>query len=361
MAESDTTEQAEVGTLALLQDIPGGDRAGIESQVATAKRYPRKLKAVLEEIQQLVTRDEETAGSMFYNLPARRGQGDDGGKKKDIEGPSARFAEVVLFGWGNARAEAVVVGDDGRFVTAVGTFFDLERNVAVRFTVRRRITTKHGKRYGEDMIGVTGQAAAAIAFRNVILKGIPKSMWETAYKHARLASTGKGTLEQKRTVMLDWFIRQGATADQVYRLLEVEKLEGIGVDEMIRIRGIANAIKEGETTIEQVFNPEPPASEEASKLDEALAGKPLEKPAAAPETPPRPEPPSWPRPLDTEALATIAEAYRKAGEKATELATLGKLEFTESEQLDDARDRGDLDALIGMDVEFGKRLRKAKK
>ncbi|MDV2922695.1 hypothetical protein, partial [Klebsiella pneumoniae] len=87
------------------------------------------------EVLQMVTLNEKVAGECIYALPR------DG---KTIEGPSARFAEVVASAWGNGRAGARVVSDQGEFVTAQGVFHDLQRNVAITYEVQRRITNKQG-------------------------------------------------------------------------------------------------------------------------------------------------------------------------------------------------------------------------
>lgn len=272
LIQEDETEvsEPEVGTLSLLGAEGAGalDRAAIDTQIATAKRYPRSVAKALKEARALATENEAIAETMFYVLP-KRGQGN-----KKIQGPSARLAEIMLFCWGNARGEADVVSEDGRFVTAMGTAFDLERNVAIRIRARRRITNSKGERYSEDMIQQTSNAAMSIALRNAVLRLIPRAFTEPIYQAAQLASVGKGTVEQKRTAALDYFAKAGYAPDVVYEFLGVKGLQDVGIEEIVLLRGIINAIKEGETTLEETFNPKPVVSEEATKLDEALAGAP---------------------------------------------------------------------------------------
>lgn len=155
---------AEEGMVALL------NRSEIEQQIATARRFPRSIKRFRDESMQMVTLSESVAEQCIYALPR------DG---KTIEGPSARFAEVIASAWGNCRAGARVVDDKGEFVVSQGVFHDLERNVAITYEVQRRITNKKGQRFSADMIGVTANAACSIALRNAILKGVPKAFWKT--------------------------------------------------------------------------------------------------------------------------------------------------------------------------------------
>lgn len=80
------------------------NRSEIDQQIATAHRFPRSIKRFRDEAMQMVTLNESVAGQCIYALPR------DG---KTIEGPSARFAEVIASAWGNSRAGARVVDDRG--------------------------------------------------------------------------------------------------------------------------------------------------------------------------------------------------------------------------------------------------------
>ena len=84
-------------------------RSEIDMQVATAHKFPRSIKRFRQEALQMVTLNESVAESCIYALP-RSG--------KTIEGPSARFAEVIASAWGNCRAgaRAVVVRAEVRRV-----------------------------------------------------------------------------------------------------------------------------------------------------------------------------------------------------------------------------------------------------
>ncbi|NDU91588.1 MAG: hypothetical protein G3I10_03095 [Ferrovum sp.] len=232
----------ESGTVALL------NKSEIDMQVATAHKYPRSIKRFRDESLQMVTLSESVAESCIYALPR------DG---KVIEGPSARFAEVVASAWGNCRAGARVVSDQGEFITAQGVFHDLERNVAITFEVQRRITDKHGRRYKPDMVGVTGNAASSIALRNAILKGIPKAFWDDMYQAARKTVMGDfKTLANRRADALKAFLGYGVSQEQVFAKLGVAGIEDVGLEHLVTLRGLLTAIKEGDTTPDQAFAPD---------------------------------------------------------------------------------------------------------
>ena len=232
----------ESGTVALLS------RAEIDMQVATAHRYPRSIKAFRNEALQMVTLNESVAESCIYALPR------DG---KVIEGPSARFAEVVASAWGNCRAGARVVSDQGDFVTAQGVFHDLERNVAITYEVQRRITGKNGQRFKADMIGVTANAACSVALRNAILKGVPKAFWDDMYQAARQTVMGDvQTLANRRAAAIKAFQGFGVSQAQILAKLAVSGVEDITLEHLVTLRGLLTAIKEGDTTSEQAFAPD---------------------------------------------------------------------------------------------------------
>ena len=230
----------EGGTVALL------NKAEIDQQITTAHAYPRSVKRFRDDSLAMVTLTENVAAGCIYALPR------DG---KVIEGPSARFAEVIASAWGNCRAGARVVNEGPEFVTAQGVFHDLERNVAITYEVQRRITGKGGKRFSADMIGVTANAACSIALRNAILKGIPKAFWSDMYDAARKTAAGNATtLGTRRADAIKAFQVYGVNETQILATLKRPGVADITLDDLVVLRGLFTAIKEGDTTPEQAFS-----------------------------------------------------------------------------------------------------------
>lgn len=316
-------EQVEVKEVSLVDGagaLMAMDRAAIDVQIATAKRFPRSVDKALKEALTLATRTKEVAGSMFYALP--RGK-DDAGRRKIIEGPSTRLAEVMSYSWGNLRAEGDMVTIDREWVTAVGMAIDLERNVAVRIPVKRRITDSKGRRYSEDLIGVTANAAISIALRNAVFKVIPSSYVQEIYQVARKTSLGKGgTIAQKREVALEWFAKIGVKPEQVFEVLGIRGLEDMGEEQLITLRGLMTALHEGEATVEQIFHPSR-HSEATRELNEALREGAM--PDVTPSEPTGAEPPS-PR---SGLLLPGATFALQPDEVASEPILLGNLEMRE--------------------------------
>lgn len=242
-------------------------KAELDQQITTARAYPRSLRRFVEECMDMATLNERIAGECIYALPR------DG---KTIEGPSARLAEIVASAWGNCRAGARVVDEGPEFITAQGIFHDLERNVAITYEVRRRITDKHGKRYKADMVGVTGNAACSIALRNAVFKGVPKAFWSDIYDAARKAAVGDvKTIANRRADALARLQKMGATQDQVLAVLNVKGVEDIGTEELATLFGIATAIKDGDTTVEEAFAVRAPSAKAGTAAPKASAAEPV--------------------------------------------------------------------------------------
>lgn len=236
------------------------NRSEIDTLVATAKRYPRSISAALREAEQLATLDHETASSCYYVLPRA-------GKK--IEGPSVRLAEIVASSWGNVSCASRIVSIDATQVVAQGICVDLEKNNRQSCEVRRRITDSKGRRYAEDMIAVTCNAAASIALRNAIFKVIPAALVHQVYLRAREASVAGGsTMTEKRDAALAWYRTQGVKDADVLELLDRRGVEDITIEDLITLRGIYTAIRDGDTTLAAALKPK---SQAVTGLAEKLA------------------------------------------------------------------------------------------
>lgn len=254
----------------------------IDTQISTAKKYPRSIKRFVDQARQMVTLTEDIAGDCIYALPR-------GGKS--IEGPSARFAEIVISAWGNCRAGARIVNEDDRFVVAQGVFLDLQHNTALTYEVKRRITDKYGKRFKDDMIGVTSNAACSIALRNAALRGVPKAFWRPLYEEARKTAIGDvKTLATRRASMIEAFGKMGVTPEMLLAHLQVDGEADISLDHLGQLRGIFTALKEGDSTIDQVFRSDdtaPGSKVGRSKLNDEIQDQPP-KAEAKPDTQPEP-------------------------------------------------------------------------
>ena len=227
------------------------ERANVDSQVATAKQYPRDLMRSINNSIAMATMDYNTAQSCGYALPR-------GGKP--ITGPSVHLAKLIVSNYGNLRAEAKVVQITDKQVISRGTCWDLENNVATAFEVRRSIVGKGGKRFSDDMITVTGNAANAIAYRNAVFSVIPKAITDKVYQAAQRFITGDLSDEEKiisrRKKCIDFFKDEyGITEEEVVMLCGKQTVNQIKADQIALLLGITQSLKDGDTTVEELMKP----------------------------------------------------------------------------------------------------------
>jgi len=252
MTQSNTNDRTavldpeEVKEVSAALDVVGSVvRGEVDMQVATARRWPRSVKAFLHAAKEMATLDEETAASCFYALPR------DG---KTVEGPSARLAEICASAWGHMRIQSRIISEDERFITARGEAWDVQTNVAIGYEVRRRITGRNGRKYSDDMVTVTANAASSIALRNAVFKVIPSAFWRPLFLECKRVAVGDvQTLVSRRDKMLAHFQQLGVRREQVFEQLGIGGVEDITLDHLATLRGLATALRDGDTTVEEAF------------------------------------------------------------------------------------------------------------
>lgn len=227
------------------------ERANVDSQIATAKQYPRDLRRAINNSVAMATMDIPTAQSCGYALPR-------GGKP--ITGPSVHLAKLIVSNYGNIRAEAKVVQITDKQVISRGTCWDLENNVATAFEVRRSIVGRTGQRFSDDMITVTGNAANSIAYRNAVFSVIPRAITDKVYQAAQHCITGDLSDEDKiiarRKKCIDYFKDEfGITEQEVVMLCGKKTVNQIKAPEIALLLGITQSLTDGDTTVDELMKP----------------------------------------------------------------------------------------------------------
>lgn len=222
-------------------------RAEIDMQVATAKKYPRDLKRTINNVLALATVDQQTAIGCFYSL--KRGE-------NKIEGPSVRLAEIVASSWGNLRSGARTIADDGKTLTSQGFCHDLETNTAIQIEVKAKITNKEGKRYNDDMVVMTGNAANAKALRNAVFRVIPMAVFNsimTEIKNKAIGSDTGEALETRFKKALIYFEKLGVSNERVLNTIGKKTLADIEEEDLILLTGLKTSLADKEITLEEAF------------------------------------------------------------------------------------------------------------
>lgn len=237
------------------------NRSEIDMQIATAKRFPRDVEQAKKRIMYLACQDKDIAYNCFYHLERTERKQDEHGQWRDvktvIEGLSVRMAEIIATSWGNLRVAARIIGNDGKMITAQGVCHDLETNVAVSMETKRSITYSSGKTYSQDMQVVTGNAASSIAFRNAVLKVVPKvvigDIITSIQAKAKEQIQARGIPDQWRDCVAA-FQKMGVKEDALLEWLgDGRTRDDIVADDIMKLGGVYTAINEGTTTVAECF------------------------------------------------------------------------------------------------------------
>jgi hypothetical protein len=257
-----------------IEVVEAKERASYDIQVTTAKRYPRDIERSKNNSIAIATMDKETAESCGYALPR-------GGKP--VQGPSIHLAKIIAQNWGNLRCDAKIVDTTATQIVSQAVCWDLENNIAIKVEVRRKITSSNGKRFNEDMITMTGNAANAIALRNAIFAVVPEQVTKAAYNASRNMLAGDLTTEQKlvksRTEALKYFAdTHGVKEDEILKALGIGSVNGIKRDQIILLGNMKQALIDGDSTVNEMFNRKQPKKTGDQKKEELKNNQNTKKP-----------------------------------------------------------------------------------
>lgn len=260
-------------------------KAEIDTQIATAKRYPRNIAKVKSAMLSVATLDEETAAACFYTVPR-------GGK--NVQGPSVRMAEIALSAYGNVKAATRILSvDTGATPHAVvqAVVIDLENNVAFSVEKRRRITAKrrNNGKVDDDDIQLAVNAGSAIAFRDAVFKVVPGAVTKAVYEAAKKVAVGDlKSLAVQREKIVGRLKQMGASEDRIFAVLGVKKLEEVTLEHIETLIGIGTSLKDGNITLEEAFPPV--QADEARPVFRAAPQNPTTATGTAPAKPAAPAP-----------------------------------------------------------------------
>jgi len=257
-----------------------------DTQVATAKKYPRKFAVSLDNAKATATRNDETAQMCGYLLPV------DG---KLIAGASVHCARICAQAYGNLRIAQQVTGEDQLYVTAEAVAWDLETNYAVKTQYKQLIQKKDQSRYKQSQVQTNGMAAMAKAMRNSIWAVIPKSFYQEVYDATRRKLTGDLTTEDKMVLKRKQLIalfdkNYGINEAQILKHFKFRQITQIKQEEILHLLDLNQSFADKVLFPSEVFE-DVLSSSEAQSINEKLTGKKAEEPKVEkPVTEPEPIP-----------------------------------------------------------------------
>lgn len=245
-------------------------KAEIDTQIATARAFPRAIGVALNDMIAMATMNPAIAEECIYSLPR-------GGKQ--LRGPSIRFAEIARSAWGNSRDASRVIFVDriDQVVECEAVYHDLQNNIATSSTVRRKVEKKRGRStIDDDMIQLAGAAGMSIARRNAILGGIPRFVWQQAVDAVEKVNRGdQKTLGERRDRAISYFAKIGVGIEKVLKAIGKPTADDIDLDDLVSMNGWRVAITSGEGSIDEIFPEErkPSAKQDLAGQLATLAGE----------------------------------------------------------------------------------------
>lgn len=281
-----TEVQLEVVPPSALEAITRGE---VDTQIATAHKYPRSMQQFKRRGIDMATIDIETAESCIYVRPV----GMKNGKQQYAEGLSVRMAEIVGASYGNLRVGSMIVEQTERFVVTRGFAHDLESNFASTSECKEPTVTKDGKPFSEGMRAVIAKAALAKARRDATFQVVPKALCRPIENAARALIAGDTkSLDDRKANAAQYVSRLNIAPDRVWSALGVKGADDLTSESLLTLAGLRNAIKDGDATVDEAF---PVAIASGKVGSDPLTD--ATKPASAPKEPERTvEAPATPEP-----------------------------------------------------------------
>lgn len=251
-------------------------KAELDTQIATARAYPRDVKRSIDEAIQYATIDEDTAAGCFYALPRK----DKDGNKIAIEGDSIRLAEILRCAWGHMHTQTRIVEVAEKHITTEAVCWDLQNNNKHIATDRITIwfgekNGKGGYRANNDMQIMLAKASQAKALRNAIFQVIPKGLVKvvsTATKKYALGDSENRTV--KVTKAVNKLVKMGLNKEEMLAYFDKTSLNDFTEEDYLALIGIGTALKDGLIKPEEVFMTEKQETESASdKLNQLIQSK----------------------------------------------------------------------------------------
>ena len=245
-------------------------KAENDSLIAMAVVRPRDPSRALARAMAELEMDPEFAATNYYVIPYKNADG----TTTNIEGMSLKAAMALARAWGNLTVSARQIDEDDDAILVEGVAIDLETlfrvskvgSVSKWYRDRR---TKKMVQWRTDRMPQLLAAAASKQVRNAILNILPEPMQRRYYARAKEIAAGvkagakPGALKKAapKTIiaaMVKAFSPYGVGLDHlISKVLTAPLAEGevyeLTNDDIGTLRGIWNALEQGQTTVQDAF------------------------------------------------------------------------------------------------------------
>lgn len=300
-----------------------------ETIMTECRIRPRDFEEIKDELEAQLKAFPFLSEDAIYCKPVGK---DEGGQQKYARGLSIRAAEVLAecYRWNKVRTSVTPISDDEVKVEA--SFFDYQNG---RIWDDSGVLSKWYKARGGAMqktpddrfFSVVCKAEVSRRVREVILRSVNAGLkaWFEDFCEKMI----DGLLDDKTVEkIIGQFSNKGVTVDQLEKLVGKPRKLGWTTEDRKQLLGVWNAIKDGETSIDEAFgttrpnpsNGHPPAP--PSSANGAVSGQHLV-------TPPAPKPPT----IDLKLFLSVFNDLMGKAESREKLAE------TAGEMLDEYKDK----------------------
>lgn len=304
-------------TRAALEQIT---RAEIGVGASIAKKYPRKLQEFYDRAKAMIT-TWEVADECIYSVEA----GYENGRKKFVEGPSIRLAEIVAASYGNLRTTSIVVEMTPEFVKARATAHDMETGNYNAVEWPESTLKKDGTPYSQRQRIKIGQVAQAKALRDAIFHVIPRAVCRPIIDHceAVYAKTAPPFSERVAAVM-EWLkTLPGTTPTKALASIGCSGSADLTEAHLRTLSSLRSAIRANELTVAQAFSDDAtaataPVNRADALLDRARRNVGIEAPVPPAQKTAEPSQPSQPVSPFDDAACDECGAVIPAGQECSQ-------------------------------------------
>lgn len=242
----------------------------VQAAVFMAKRFPRDENAALARIAQSCQRPG-LAKNAIYSYPK-------GGQ--NVTGPSIRLAEAIAQAWGNIQSGVVELEQRPGESVCMSYCWDIEtntRDIKV-FTVQHSVQTKKGTKMLTDPRDIYEHVAnqGARRKRACILAVIPKDVVDSAMESCQrtLASGAREPLIDRLRKMVNVFQTEFSVSLESIERYMGYKLDSFTEMDMVTLRGVYTALKDGASRREDYFELPRAESKSAAVESDTPKGEP---------------------------------------------------------------------------------------
>jgi len=263
-----TDEASEVRDLAAIPKDMALLKMQNDSIMAMAASHPRNMVGIKNEMVEQLQAFPVFAQSAVYSKPV--------GDGKMVRGLSVRAAEALFEAYGHCSVDSSSEpeGDDGARVTAI--FVDFQKGRIWRDSgYVSKFYKKRGGGVGkhpEDRFwNVVVKAESSRRIREVILRSVPPGMKMELQSIAE-REMAKSLSDSEVQKIIAEFEKLNVTLAMLETLLGKTLDAGWNQDDRVTLKGAYTALKDGESTIGEMFGKQDNADESAS-LNESLKSK----------------------------------------------------------------------------------------